>query len=305
MTYRPLQGFLLSMVTAILWGALPLFLKLSLLQLDASTITFFRFFFAFSFVFLVLALKKELPVKRQFNNKTTWLVVFAGVGLTANYVTNVIGLELIDPESAQVLIQLAPFLLMIGGVVLFNEPFSKVQKAGATVLLLGFLLFFKDNLQTLFSGLGQYTLGVLVMLVAAITWVAYALAQKWLLNIFTARQLTMMIYLFGAILLIPLSDISAVFSISWLTAGALLFCCLNTLIAYGSFAKAMSIWQASKVSAVIALAPIFTILSMTYAVLWFPEYFQSSELTKTAYAGAFLVVIGSMLTALGRSEKVK
>jgi hypothetical protein len=37
---------------------------------------------------------------------------------------------------------------------------------------------------------------------------------------------------------------------------ALLFCCANTVVAYGAFTEALNIWQAAKVSAVLAMAPI-------------------------------------------------
>ena len=82
--------------------------------------------------------------------------------------------------------------------------------------------------------------------------------------------------------------------------GALLFCCLNMVIGYGAFTEAMQVWQAAKVSAVIALAPVFTILSMKVAVWLMPAHFVSSQLNAMAYAGAFVVVAGSMLAALGK-----
>ena len=40
----------------------------------------------------------------------------------------------------------------------------------------------------------------------------------------------------------------------------LVFCSLNTVIAYGAFGEAMSHWDASRVSAVIALSPLLTLL---------------------------------------------
>ncbi len=303
MQTKPLVGFVLSLTTAIMWGALPLFIQLTLRELDSFTITFYRFLFAFLFVLVVVTLRQELPKPRQFTRVTSIVLILAGLGLTANYVANVVGLKLIDAESAQVIIQLAPFLLMLGGVVFFKESFAKIQILGSAILIVGFVLFFYDSLKVLFSGIGQYRTGVLVMLFAAITWVAYALGQKWLSNHFTSKQITLMIYGLGALVLVPMGNLPAINHINLLTAMALLFCCVNTVIAYGAFASALEVWQASKVSAVIALAPIFTILFMTIAVSWFPNYFISSDLTQLAYLGAFLVVIGSMVTALGRGQK--
>ena len=47
-------------------------------------------------------------------------------------------------------------------------------------------------------------------------------------------------------------------------AGALLFCCLNTLIAYGAYAEAMHLGEVTRVSATVAVSPLFTSLA-TYA----------------------------------------
>ncbi|XOV78309.1 MAG: DMT family transporter [Aestuariibacter sp.] len=304
MSTRPLYGFFLSLLTAVMWGVLPLFLTLTLRDLDAVSITCFRFLFAAIVVFLVLKIRNEFPVMRQFQPKVTAFLVMAGLGLTINYVANVKGLELIDPESAQVIIQTAPFMLMLGGILIFKESFTRLQKTGATVLLIGFALFFEENLQVLFSGASQYTAGVLTILFAALAWAFYALIQKWLFSFFTARQLTLVMYGIGAVVLMPFTQWSGLWQLSWLTGLALLFCCVNTLVGYGAFTAAMGVWQASKVSAVISLAPVFTILSMMVAVWWFPDYFVAAEIGSVAYFGAGLVVLGSMLTSLGKRDTV-
>ena len=302
--HRPVFGFALSLVTAIMWGVLPLFMLLALQDVDAISVSFYRFLFAFIFVFCLALFKKELPSVRQFAQKRWLWMLIAGLALAFNYIGYVLSLEKLDPESAQVIIQLAPFLLMLGGVLFFKEEFSKVQAVGATVLLFGFGLFFENKWTVLFTSMGQYTVGVLFMLFAAITWVVYALLQKALLNHFTARQMTVLIYGLGALLLMPLSKADALLHLDWLSGFSLLFCCVNTIVAYGCFTRAMSVWQASNVSAVIALAPVFTILSTDLAVSWFPDLFVASELTSLAYMGAFLVVVGSMVTALGKRGRV-
>jgi hypothetical protein len=43
------------------------------------------------------------------------------------------------------------------------------------------------------------------------------------------------------------------------------FCCGNNIVAYGAFTEALNIWQAAKVIAVLAMAPIFNFLSMLVA----------------------------------------
>lgn len=305
MNTRPILGFALSLSTAVMWGVLPLFMMLALADMNAITVSFYRLFFAFLFVLTVVLMKKELPTVRQFHEKRWFWMLTAGAALSVNYVSYVLSLEKLEPESAQVIIQLAPFLLMVGGVLFFKESFSKMQMTGAVILCSGFILFFDNKWGVLFSSMGVYTSGVLFMVLAAVTWAVYALLQKFLLNHFTARQMTLLIYGMGTLFLLPLSQVWQLTNMTWLSGMALLFCCLNTIIAYGGFTKAMSVWQASKVSAVIALAPVFTILSTTIAVALFPDLFRLSDLTRLAYLGAFFVVIGSMLTALGKTIPAK
>lgn len=302
-TGRHWYGFGLSLLTAFMWGVLPVFIKLSLEVMDAPTITWYRFAFAGIFVFSLQAKNRALPVMRSFASNKGILLLVATVFLLFNYVGNVKGLEYLNPETTQVVMQLAPFLLMLGGIVFFGERLKPIEKFGAGLLFSGLLLFFNDRLEALFGSLNNFNIGILFVLFAAITWAAYALMQKPLLRVLTARQLTMMIYLLGVILLFPFIELGQLLQMSKLQFAALLFCCINTIIGYGAFTEALSVWQAAKVSAVIALAPVFTFISMWFAVWWLPGHFTLSELDLWAYLGVLIVITGSMLTSLGRASK--
>ena len=198
--------------------------------------------------------------------------------------------------------QVAPFMLMIGGVVFFKERLSRLEICGAVILFCGLLLFFNYRLRDLFLSLSQFTTGVLIILFAATSWAAYALMQKPLLKILTAKQLTLLIYVIGFCVLLPFSSVSQLMNMQIIHVLALLFCCANTIVAYGAFTEALRIWQAAKVSAVLAMSPIFTFLSMLIAVQWLPQHFSASYLDPWAYIGAAVVIIGSFMTALGKSK---
>jgi drug/metabolite transporter (DMT)-like permease len=302
---RHWYGFVLSLITALLWGILPVFLTLCLEKMDAVTITLYRFFVAGIFVSLLLLKNKSLPrLAALGRNKCLWLLV-ASLFLVVNFVANVKGLEYLNPETAQIVMQTAPFMLMLGGVVFFKERLSRLEVCGAVMLFLGLILFFNDRLADLFLSLSQFTTGVLIILFAAITWATYALMQKPLLKVLTAKQLTLLIYIIGVVVLLPFSTVSLLLDMQMIHVLALLFCCVNTIVAYGSFTEALNIWQASKVSAVLAMSPIFTFLSMLVAVRWLPEHFTASLIDPWAYVGAAVVIAGSVLTALGRSKVVR
>jgi drug/metabolite transporter (DMT)-like permease len=72
---------------------------------------------------------------------------------------------------------------------------------------------------------------------------------------------------------------------------------VNGLIGYGTYAEAMSKWEASRVSAVVANAPLFTIFFTAVASSFFPDVFHPDQLTWVSVAGALAVVGGSVLAA--------
>ena len=113
-----------------------------------------------------------------------------------------------------------------------------------------------------------------------------------------------MIYIIAFCVLLPFASASQLLNMQVIHIVALLFCCVNTIVAYGAFTEALKIWQAAKVSAVLAMSPIFTFLSMLIAVQWLPEHFTASYLDLWAYIGVGVVIAGSALTALGRSKVV-
>ena len=302
-TVRHWYGFWLSLTTAFLWGILPVFIKLCLEAMDAVTITWYRFAVAGMAIFLLLWKKRALPNLGSIGgHKIIWLII-ASLFLVSNYVANVKGLEYLNPETTQVLMQLAPFLLMLGGIVFYGERFRNFEKIGAMLLVLGLLLFFNDSLFKLFSAPDDFMLGILFVIYAAVMWAAYALMQKPLLRLLTAKQLTLFIYLLGVLVLSPFTEFSQLTRMTTLQLFALLFCCANTIIAYGAFTQALNVWQASKVSAVIAIAPLFTFISMYFAVQLLPIHFTYSELDIWAYLGAGIVIFGSALSSLGKAIK--
>lgn len=297
---RHWYGFFLSLLTAVMWGVLPVVFELLLDSMDVVTLTWVRFCFSACVVWIFLLRRNQVPAVVKFPMSINLVLLLAVVALLGNFILYLMGLELLDPESTQVLIQLAPFILMLGSVIFFDETFSKGQCAGAAVLVLGLGLFFNERLPLLWQGTSTYTLGITCMLLASLSWGIYGLLQKKLLASMNSVQLTLLIYAGGVValaLFISPSVLGQLDAIEW---WALLFCCVNMVVGYGAFTEALRAWQAARVSAVIALAPIFTILSMSAAVAFWPALFKSSELNGWSYVGAVLVVGGSMLAALGK-----
>jgi drug/metabolite transporter (DMT)-like permease len=78
----------------------------------------------------------------------------------------------------------------------------------------------------------------------------------------------------------------------------LLFGIFNTLGAYGCFAEALAHWDASRVSATLTVTPVVTILAVLGILAVWPTADIGEPLDALGWAGAALVVGGSMMAAL-------
>ena len=292
-------GLALALVTAICWGLLPIALKVVLARMDAYTITWYRFAVSGVALGLFLAWRHRLPIPVPLTRRGWALFAVALAGLLANYVLYLFSLEHTSPTAAQVLIQLAPVFLLFGGLVLFRERFAPVQWAGFVVLLGGLLLFFHDRLAEVFALTTQLGFGVALMVLAALTWSVYGLAQKQLLTQLASEQVLFMLYVGAVPLLLPAAHPAEVFALDEMQLAMLVFCCANTVVAYGCFAEALEHWEVSRVSAVVTLAPLVTLLGMHAASRLWPGSVEAEGLTGPSIAGALLVVVGAMTTAIG------
>ena len=298
---RWVYGLFLALLTALLWGILPIKLKQVLLVMDPVTVTWFRLLVSGGCLFLYLSAVRRLPRWRLLGPKGIWLVPISVLGLVGNYVLYLMGLNLLSPGTAQLVVQMGPILLLIASVFVFKERFSLGQGLGLLVLLIGFGLFFNQRLTELLTSLSDYTAGVLTILAASAVWTFYALGQKQLLSVWNSLQVMMVIYLFCALLLTPWVHPLEALELSPLQGWLLLACCLNTLIAYGAFAEALAHWEASRVSATLAITPLVTFAAVAWAAWVWPEHVQAEQINGLGYGGALLVVLGSALTALGPS----
>lgn len=293
-------GLALSLLTVLLWGVLPIALKIMLQVLDVYTLTWFRFAIAFGLLAIYLALRRKLPTLQKLRSASLGLLAIATIFLAVNYLLFLQGLALTSANNAEVLIQLAPVLFGLGAIAIFKERYTLRQWAGMAVLVLGFVLFFNEQLRTLITGASNYLIGSSLIIIAAAAWAVYALAQKQLLQQLSSANVMLIIFGGCALMFSPVATPQKIFTISPLHLGTLLFCGLNTLVAYGAFAEALENWEASRVSAVISLAPLCTLVAVEVVSSLMPNLIAPEPLTILGIVGAILVVSGCMAIALGR-----
>lgn len=321
-------GIMMAVFTGSLWAILAILLKMCLNYLDSYSIAGFRLLFAFSFLFIVKAIRE--PQELKILKSPPLAGILAAVGLGLNYLLYMKGVELTSPSNAQVLIQLAPFALLISGFVLFKERFNKFQYAGFFVSLIGFALFYKDQLlhlslpsaQALSSDaqltnqiasnletqaqLKNLNIGNSWLVVASLCWTVFAILQKKLLKNYKAQTLNLLLYAFAGLLLVPFihwEKFMALPVIGWVL---LIACGMNTILAYGALPIAFKHIPASQVSVIIATNPLLTILSMSVlasfeAVLPI-KGLPHESISWLGYLAAILVVTGVMIVLLTQNK---
>jgi len=295
---NPVAGFFLSLVAAAMWGVLPIALKELLTGMEASTVVWYRFLVAGVALFGWLAWRGKLPPLFSTSNRLRALLLIASLGLCGNYYYFSLSLNYVNAETSEAVIQLTTLFLILGGVFFYKEPFTRIQKMGTGLIALGLLLFFNDRLGEFTSLDNGETVGVVIVVVAAVTWTIYALLQKQLLKDFSSVQILFVIYAVSIVVLLPIISPEQIWQLTTLQYALLAFCCLNTILAYGCFAEALNLWDASKVSAMLALAPLFTIGTLKLIVFLNPDYAFSDRLSWLSILGALFLIAGSALTAL-------
>ncbi len=299
---RSRLGLALSLLTVFLWGVLAIALKIVLQAIDPFTVTWFRFSIAGLLLGIYLTVTQQLPSWQQLRKVSLPIFGVAVAGLALNYILFLIGLGKTSPNNAQIITQIAPVIMGMASLIIFKEKYNYRQWAGVSILILGLMLFSHEQVRSLVNTFDTYFLGNVILIVGAIAWAFYGLAQKWLLKELPSSSVMLGIYLSAALLFAPFAAPLKVLSLSSLHLSLLIFCALNTLIAYGAFAAALEHWQASRVSAVITLAPLVTLATSAIVPIFATQLLPPSPLSFWGWCGAIAVISGSMLISLGNRK---
>jgi len=284
------------MGTAFLWGFLAIAIKIAIVKIDAYTIVWFRFAFAFLALFIYYSIRKPQTLKVLY--KPPIYLLIASISLGLNYILYVKGLEYTGANSVQILIQMAPMMLIISSVIIFKEKLSIRQIIGILTALFGFYFFYNEQLQSLISDYQNFEFGVLIIFLSAVSWVLYAIFQKILVRTHPPQQLNLFLYFLPAIGFIPLADFTIFSNIQFADYLLLIFLGLNTLLAYGFLGAAFKYTEANKVSMIITMNPIITLLTMTFLYYMEVTWLETELTSSIGFLGAFLVIAGAIMALL-------
>lgn len=286
---------MLSVLTAALWGSLPIALRPVVEKVDPITVTWTRYLVATAGLGGFLYWQGHLPGRAQFADRRWLFLLLALLGFAGNNFGFLYGLRMTSPSTVQIVIQIAPILVIFGAVRWFGEHFGRQQWIGVGILPIGMLIFFHRQL----SGFSEsFGLGILVLLGSAVLWAGYALAQKKLLRDMNSISIMWIIYAAGSVLMLPAATPTSLSVLDATRWWFLLACCLNSLVSYAFFSEALAVWPASRVSAVVATTPLFTVAFTRLAAWLWPAYIAPEPLDPLTLTGAGVVVVGCVLMAL-------
>lgn len=292
-------GLLFSLLTAAQWGLAPVLLKALQPVLGSSTIIWFRLVIpAFAVGCYFLLMRRDLSWRPLLQARNLALLLIAIGGLLGNYILFMLGLQHITADASQVIGQLGPLLLLIGGVLIFKEPFSPLQWLGLATAIIGMGLFFHVPLSKLH--LDKYSLGLLWIVGASCVWGAFGLSQKALGRDINPQQSLLIIYVIGTFVYLPAADFNRVPQLDGLGVTMLIWLSLSTALAYVTLSAAMLHWDASRVSAIITTTPLFAIAFTAAMTHWIPGQMRAAELDWLSSCGAALLVAGSGIAAIAR-----
>lgn len=295
-------GLGFTLITALMWGTLPVALKGLLNSMDPLTISWYRFASSALIAMLLYGRRNTKALRKLCSKPHRGLLLVTTLALLCNYMFYLFGLDYITASATQMIIQLAPLLLLLGGVFIFNEPFSGKQWGGVAIFTIGMVLFFHHRLNGVVTTDPSYLLGVALTIAAACSWATFSLAQKKLLKVSTSGNILVLICIAGTVVYFPVASPLQIIQLDGLQLGLLAFVCLNTLVSYGSFGLALSYWEASRASVILTIAPLITLLTVRLVSHQFPDYIAAEPLDWLSWTGGGLVVLGSIISAMTKKQ---
>jgi len=289
------KGIIYASITAFFWGFLPIALKVAVQEVEPVTIVWFRFVLAFAMLAAWQGVKN--PASFKLLVKPPLLLVLAAVALTWNYLGYMLGIHYTTPSNAQLFIQTGPIMLALSGFLFFKEKITRIQVVGFAIAILGLSFFYHDQLSVFIDNNGNYNIGVILTLTAALAWATYAALQKKLVTKYSTESLNLFLFALPVIVYLPFINLAPLLQLNWLWWLLLAFLGANTFIAYTALAEALKYTDASIVSIVIIVNPIITFITMGILTALDVSWVAHEHFSMITILGASLVITGIILVA--------
>lgn len=168
-------GFLCVGGVVLLWGGIPVLVKVALQYVDPFTLAFLRLAQGF-LVMTVSVLARDRSFRFVFW-KNAWLVI-GGLGMSINYVFFALSLNFTAAGAGGLIVQFQFVVLAALAAVVLRERVPGTKIAGMLTIIAGVALVYSGRYDLDRAVGSRYAFGNSLMLLAAIGWGTYALANK-------------------------------------------------------------------------------------------------------------------------------
>jgi drug/metabolite transporter (DMT)-like permease len=292
------KGVFFAALTSFLFGILPIFLKYALFFVSINTLNWVRCIFGV--IFLGFFLYKKNPEQLKIIPRAPFLGILTGLALAINYLTYALGIKMTSPSNAQVLIQTAPLLLILAGFIFFKERIAKIQGFGFFLAILGFILFYLDQIKHFLGDPNIYSMGNMMVLIAAMAMVVWSILQKILVRTWSPTQITFLLFVVASMVFTPLANFSELLNLSLFNSLILIMVGLLTAVSFVTFAHALALMPISQLSVIITVNPLVTLVVMAILAFLQINWAQQETITLAGYLGAFLLIFGVVLAQIGK-----
>ncbi len=286
-----LYGALSALVVT--WGIAFVGIKEILHELGPSTLTILRF--AIADVGLLILFAAVPSTRPRFERSDWWRLVVLGItGVPGYHLALNWGEQRTSASVASLIVATAPVMVAIASAGILRERVTARRWLGIVLALAGVVV-----LATASHGDGTSTrfTGVLVAILAPVSWAVYIIVAKPLTERASSLQVTATGMLIGSVALLPFVSGQTIHEIGNLSASGWAWMAQlsvgSTLLGYFLFVWALARLEATKVAVFLYGVPVVAILS-AWLIL-------DEPLGLTVLAAAALVITGVVLAQQERA----
>jgi drug/metabolite transporter (DMT)-like permease len=239
-----------------------------------------------------------LFIREKIDREDIWkLALLSLLGVSINQSLFIRGMSLTSPISGAIIMITSPLLVLILGSIILKEKITWQRLSGILIGLGGAALLIVSN--TVSNTKSDSPLGDLFIFINALSWGAFLVLVKPLMQKYHTVTVLKWVFLFGIIILVPLgfSDVQA---IQWSTfSGRVIFDILFVIIGVTFIAYLMNVFALKALSPAVVSAYIYTQPVMAAAIALM---LGKDELNWQKVVSAILIFAGVMLASQNKKS---
>ena len=285
----------LAIFLMIIWGTSYLSIKVVIQQgIGPIPAAFYRFLIASIILFLVLKIK--YPKERILKEDRVRIFLSGIFGVTIYFLFENYSVKYTSASNVSILLSSIPVFTLISQRFVFKEKITLLKTAGATLSVIGIIIIIasKDKINLFSAG----TLGDLMALGAALSWVAYNVITSKFKGNYKSITITVYQSIWGCIFLIPgifLSPFKIPSNLALANIGfQAIFC---TCIGYVIYVHCLEKLGATVITTYINLQSIVTIIAASIII--------NESISSWQIIGSIIIILGVFLVSYGSKFNMK